>query len=83
MKADDSNVPERRINIEQLREHATLTVAQVALLLGVSRHTAYEGVRTGSLPSVKLGRRILIPTAQLLRLLGDATPIGQVVPEDV
>jgi excisionase family DNA binding protein len=47
----------------------TLTVDEVAGLLGVSRSTAYECVRTGEIPSVTFGRRILVPKRWLESLL--------------
>ena len=50
-------------------ERLTLTVEEAARLLGVGRRTAYEAVRTGALPSVRLGRRILIPRKALLVML--------------
>jgi excisionase family DNA binding protein len=48
----------------------TLTVEQAAAMLGVSRGVAYEAVRAGQIPSIRLGRRILVPRARLLELLG-------------
>lgn len=48
----------------------TLTVDAVAKILHVSRASAYNAVRSGEIPSLKLGRRILVPTADLRRLLG-------------
>ncbi len=51
-------------------ETATLTVEEAARILGISRGVAYEGVRTGEIPSIKIGRRILIPRARLEELLG-------------
>ncbi|MEM9655580.1 MAG: helix-turn-helix domain-containing protein [Actinomycetota bacterium] len=47
----------------------TLTVDEVAGLLGVSRSTAYECIRTGEIPSVTFGRRILVPKRWLDSLL--------------
>ena len=38
-----------------------LTVAEAARLLCISRNLAYELIRQGQLPHVRLGRRILIP----------------------
>jgi excisionase family DNA binding protein len=46
-----------------------LTVEEAAELLGLSRSTAYDAVRTGDLPSIRIGRRILIPRARLEALL--------------
>lgn len=48
----------------------TLTVEQAAKVLGISRSTAYELVHTGDIPSLRLGRRIVVPTAQLAERLG-------------
>lgn len=49
---------------------ATMTVTEAAHVLGISRSTAYELVRRGTLPSLRLGRRIVIPTHALDALLG-------------
>jgi excisionase family DNA binding protein len=51
----------------------TLTVEEAAKLLGIGRGLAYEGVRDGSIPSVRIGRRVLVPRARLLALLGEET----------
>ena len=48
----------------------TYTVPEAAALLGISRSTAYECVRRGEIPSLTLGRRVLITRVQLERLLG-------------
>ena len=45
------------------------TVEETAKLLGISRGSAYEAVRTGALPSVRIGRRILIPHQLLLEAI--------------
>lgn len=47
----------------------TLTVAEAATLLGVSRWLVQQQIACGGLPSVRLGRRILIPRARLLAWL--------------
>ena len=48
----------------------TLTVEEAAAALGVGRSTAYELARTGGIPVIRLGRRIVVPTAALAELLG-------------
>jgi excisionase family DNA binding protein len=49
-----------------------LTIPEAAEMLGVSRGTAYEAARDGSLPTIKLGsRRIVVPRARLLAMLGE------------
>lgn len=53
-------------------EEPTVTVERAARELGISRGSAYEAARTGDLPTIRMGRRILVPTARLLELLGQA-----------
>ena len=50
----------------------TLTVEETASALGISRNAAYEGVRRNEIPSIRVGRRILVPRAALDRLLEKA-----------
>jgi excisionase family DNA binding protein len=47
----------------------TLTVQEVAALLRIGRSSAYAAIRAGEIPSVRIGHRLLVPTAALLRLL--------------
>jgi excisionase family DNA binding protein len=51
---------------------ATYTVEEAAALLGVSRETAYEGCRDGQIPSIRIGKRVLVPRAALDQMLGGA-----------
>ncbi len=52
-------------------EHpATLTVEQAGALLGISRRSAYRAAAAGDIPTIRLGRRILVPTAMLYQMLG-------------
>ena len=56
-------------------EHApVLTGQEAAAYLRISRGLAFAAVRDGSLPSVRIGRRILIPRRQLEALLDGAAP---------
>jgi excisionase family DNA binding protein len=51
-------------------EPLTLSVTEAAGLLGISRALAYELVRTGDIPAIRLGRRIVVPRHSLLDLVG-------------
>jgi len=56
-------------------DRLTLTVTEAAQMLGISRAMAYECVRTGDLPAIRLGGRILIPRERFDEMLngdGDA-----------
>ena len=47
----------------------TYTVTEAAELLGISRSSAYECVRRGEIPSLTLGRRVVIPRRAFEALL--------------
>ncbi len=48
----------------------TGTVDEAAEAAGVSRNTAYEGVKTGDIPSIRIGKRILVLWGPFMRKLG-------------
>jgi excisionase family DNA binding protein len=46
-----------------------ITVPGAVETLGISRNFAYELVKRGIIPSIRLGKRILIPRAALEKML--------------
>ena len=48
----------------------TGTVDEAAKVLGVSRNSAYEGVKEGEIPSMRVGKRNLVLWRPLMRKLG-------------
>jgi excisionase family DNA binding protein len=50
-----------------------LDVPEATRLLGVSRSSLFELLRTGQLPAVKLGRRTLIRGSELRRFIANLT----------
>lgn len=48
----------------------TLSVEQAAELVGIGRNAAYRAAATGDLPAIRIGRRLRVPTARLLQMLG-------------
>lgn len=48
---------------------ATATVPEAAKRLGIGRNQCYEAVRRGQIPHLRIGKRVLILTAALDRLL--------------
>lgn len=50
----------------------TLRVPEAAAILGVSRDTAYQAVKSGELPVIRLRGALRVPTAALLQMLGIA-----------
>lgn len=61
------------MNLSDIRstDRALITVEEAAHVCGIGRTSAYEAVRRGQLPSLRLGRRIFIPVQALRSLLGD------------
>lgn len=53
-------------------ESAVLSVSQCAKYLNISRTSAYQACLTGELPTVKIGKRILIPRVALERMMTEA-----------
>jgi excisionase family DNA binding protein len=45
-------------------------VSRAGEVVGLSRNAAYAAVQRGELPSLRFGRRIVVPTAALLALIG-------------
>jgi excisionase family DNA binding protein len=57
------------IENEPKTEKLTLTVNATAKMLGISRMSAYQGVKRNEIPHIRVGGRILIPREALKRLL--------------
>ena len=54
-----------------MEDKLTLSVAETAKLLGIGRNLCYDRVKTGEIPSLKIGRRLLVPKAALEKLLAE------------
>lgn len=53
-------------------ERKTLTVAEVADVLGISRSLTYRLIRAGKIPAISLGRRVVVPAVALETFLAEA-----------
>jgi len=47
----------------------TLTVPEVAGILGISRSSAFSAAKAGQLPTIRLGKRVLVLKAAFEKLL--------------
>jgi excisionase family DNA binding protein len=63
--------------VAPVENRLVFTVEEAAGLLGISRSFAYEAVQRGEIPSMRIGRRILVPKAALERFLASSTPTEQ------
>jgi len=57
-------------------ERLTLTVDEAAKILGIGRQLAYNRVKTGEIPAIKIGRRLVVPRAALEKLLAEPKPLN-------
>jgi excisionase family DNA binding protein len=51
------------------RERRVVTVNEAALMLRISRGAAYEAAKRKEIPTIRIGRRLLVPLAALERML--------------
>jgi excisionase family DNA binding protein len=57
--------------LPSLEQRLTLTLwPEVAEILGLSKMSAYNAAKRGEIPTIRIGKRILVPTADLRRMLG-------------
>lgn len=59
-----------RADMEALMSEATIDGIAAGRLLKLSRGTTYKALRSGAIPSVRLGNQYRVPTAKLRALLG-------------
>lgn len=55
---------------EEVSRPLTLTVEEAGRLMGLSRASAYKAAARKELPTIRLGRRLVVPTGILMRMLG-------------
>ena len=50
----------------------TVTVPEAGRLLGIGRNAAYEAARRGEIPTIRIGKLLLVPMVALERKLEEA-----------
>ena len=53
-------------------ERLVYTIEESAEMLGIGRSKAYEAAQTGEIPTIRIGRRLLVPKVALDRMLAEA-----------
>ena len=59
-----------------MEDKLTLTVEEAARVLGIGRNLCYDRVKTGEIPVIKIGRRLLVPRSALEKLLANPKPLN-------
>ncbi len=62
-------------------ERRTITVSEAARILGISRGAAYAAVHRGEIPSIRLGRRYVVPIDRLDELLDGRSTSNKITKE--
>jgi len=60
--------------VKGLEERLTITVPEAGRVLGIGRDAAYAAAERGEIPTLRLGRRLVVPVPKLLALLGADVP---------
>lgn len=60
----------------QTESSLILTAVEAAKLLRIGKATCYEQIRLGVIPSIRIGKRIIIPRAALMKKLDEAIEKG-------
>ena len=55
------------------QERRVVTLDEASVLLRISRGSAYQAAKTREIPTIRIGRRLLVPLAALERMLAGDT----------
>jgi hypothetical protein len=54
----------------ELLEKLTVSVEVAGRAFGLGRNSSYEACRTGQIPNMRIGGKVVVPTAPLRKMLG-------------
>ncbi|RIJ19413.1 DNA-binding protein [Clavibacter nebraskensis] len=60
------------MHLDEVRKRATLTVDETSAVMGTARASTYAAISRGEIPSLRIGRRLVVPVPALLALLGES-----------
>ena len=55
----------------------TMTIPEAARKLGIGRNQGYEAAKNGEIPTIRIGKRLLVPIAALENKLATADGSGR------
>ncbi len=59
------------VDTQEHPQPLTISVERAGRLLGISRGLAYDLVRRGEIPAIRLGRRLVVPAVAIDEILHD------------
>ena len=63
-----------RVLAKKWDDRSAFTVREAGQILGLGQWAAYQAAATGALPTIRIGRRLIVPRQALERLLAPARP---------
>ena len=61
--------------MQHASERKTYNIEEAGRLLGIGRNQAYEAAKSGQIPTIKIGKRLLVPKVALDRMLSGASTV--------
>ena len=61
------------LEVNEIMGQPTCSVEEAAKVLHIGRTQAYRAVRSGELRSIRIGKRVLVPTSAIRQLLDGRT----------
>jgi excisionase family DNA binding protein len=58
------------LEVSEIMSQPTCTVEEAAKVLHIGRTQAYRAVKAGQIRSIRIGKRVLVPTNAIRELLG-------------
>lgn len=58
------------LTLPEIRDRATLTVVEAGKVLSLGRDASYRAAKAGQIPTIQVGRRLVVPAQRFLALLG-------------
>ena len=62
--------PTQPDTLAAIRGRATISVPEAAIVMKIGRNQAYQAAADGSLPTLRFGKRLVVPVPKLLAMLG-------------
>lgn len=61
-------------SLDAIRQRSTIRVPEAGELLGLGRDASYAAAAKGEIPTLRFGRRLVVPVPKLLAMLGADSP---------
>lgn len=66
------------MTLDEAMRRPTISVVDAGeVFFGLSRTGSYEAARRGDIPTIRIGRKIVVPVAPLAERVGLRTPLGR------